>query len=255
VSDVLAPPAGLAGEALERWHVVAPTLVARGPVDVTLLQTYCQVWARWREAEAHIAKIGSLIRNASGNMAANPLIAISNQAGAQVRALEERLGIGIDKAKAAGPLSLRAYAKRRGCSVEAVSRAIKAGRLVASVVTVDGSPKIADADLADQEWDANTDHSKAPPASDGDMDGAAAAARERHWKALTAELNYRRQAGELVEAAAAEERWLALIATAQTKLLAIGSRMKQRLPHLTISDIATIDDFVRESLEELADGR
>lgn len=52
----------------------------------------------------------------------------------------------------APPLSLRAYARRRGVSPEAVSKAVTTGRLKDSVV--DG--KIADPDLADREWDANT---------------------------------------------------------------------------------------------------
>jgi hypothetical protein len=56
------------------------------------------------------------------------------------------------------PISLRAYAKHRaaaglpGCSPEAVSKAVKSGRLRASVVLVDGEPKIADPELADREW-------------------------------------------------------------------------------------------------------
>ncbi len=56
------------------------------------------------------------------------------------------------------PISLRAYAKRRasaglpGCSPEAVSKAVKTGRLRDSVVLVDGEPKIADPELADREW-------------------------------------------------------------------------------------------------------
>ena len=56
------------------------------------------------------------------------------------------------------PISLRAYAKHRaaaglpGCSPEAVSKAVKSGRLRDSVVLVDGEPKIADPELADREW-------------------------------------------------------------------------------------------------------
>jgi len=56
------------------------------------------------------------------------------------------------------PISLRAYAKRRaaaglpGSSPEAVSKAVKSGRLSRSVVLVDGEPKIADPELADREW-------------------------------------------------------------------------------------------------------
>lgn len=54
-------------------------------------------------------------------------------------------------------MTLTAYAARRGCSPKAVSKAIASGRLSASVThDQHGQPKIADADLADREWAANT---------------------------------------------------------------------------------------------------
>lgn len=66
-------------------------------------------------------------------------------------------------------MTLRDYAKHReerglvGKSVQAVSKAIKGGRLVKSVVRDHrGEPKIADPELADREWAAGTDYSKAP---------------------------------------------------------------------------------------------
>lgn len=63
------------------------------------------------------------------------------------------------------PLSLRQYAARRGVSPMAVSRAIKTGRLTASVGRdADGTPRINDPELADREWDQRTDLSKAPGA-------------------------------------------------------------------------------------------
>jgi hypothetical protein len=55
------------------------------------------------------------------------------------------------------PLSLTAYAKRRGVSAVAVSKAVASGRLSASVVRDErGAPKIGDPELADREWTANT---------------------------------------------------------------------------------------------------
>lgn len=61
------------------------------------------------------------------------------------------------------PISCAAYARRRGCSTMAVSRAIARGRLVQSVVRdARGDPKITDPELADREWEASTDLSKAP---------------------------------------------------------------------------------------------
>lgn len=62
--------------------------------------------------------------------------------------------------KSATHKSLRAYASERGISHEAVRQAIKAGRLVKSIVYVKGEPKIGDEAMADKEWAANTDQSK-----------------------------------------------------------------------------------------------
>jgi hypothetical protein len=66
-------------------------------------------------------------------------------------------------APAKAPLTLGAYAKYRKCSKNAVSKAIKRGRLKLSVVyDAAGQPKIADAAIADREWAENTDLSRAP---------------------------------------------------------------------------------------------
>jgi hypothetical protein len=51
--------------------------------------------------------------------------------------------------------SLRAYARHRGCSHQAVRKAIATGRLDRSVGRVDGKPRICFG-LADEEWSANT---------------------------------------------------------------------------------------------------
>lgn len=274
------PPASLNEAAAARWrHVIDELKYQR--LDLELLETYCQVWARWREAEAAIAKTGTLVKKARGGVGANPLLAISNQAGAQVRALEQRLGLTREPARKSEPISLRAYAKRRGVSVEAVSRAITRGRLLNSVTRIAGVPKIADPELADQEWDANTDLSRAPDAVKAraaagsgatagdvgpgdDFEGeseaqagrelAAASAREKHWRAQTAELNYKVRAGELVNAKEMAAAMADAFSTVRTKLLALPSQAKQRLPHLTLDDLATLEELVREDLDALSSG-
>jgi hypothetical protein len=58
--------------------------------------------------------------------------------------------------------SLSAYAKHRGCSKQAVSRAIAAGRLIRSVTKVNGRPVVRDFAAADREWADNTDRSRLP---------------------------------------------------------------------------------------------
>jgi hypothetical protein len=162
-------------------------------------------------------------------------------------------------------LSLRAYAQHRkasglpGGTLKAVQKAIADDRI--SVVTIDGRTRIADPAVADREWAANTDHVRSPGLM-GEDDGLDdegeggefrnAAARERHWKALTAELNYRQRAGELVNAADLQAELAETFSTVRTRVLGIPSKLKQRLPHLSFADLAAVDQEVREALEELA---
>jgi hypothetical protein len=159
--------------------------------------------------------------------------------------------------------SFGAYARHRGCSRQAVSRAWKAGRLQRSVVLIDGRPTVTDFADADREWEENSDYTRQPQRLDapsGDTPGeddaagpyAGAAAREKHWKAELAELQYKQRAGELVNAAEMTAAITAEYATVRTKLLGLPSKAKQRLPHLTLPDLATLDDIVREALEALA---
>jgi hypothetical protein len=163
------------------------------------------------------------------------------------------------------PLSLRGYAQHRkarglpGGTLKAVQKAIGDDRI--SVVTLDGRSRIADPEAADREWAANTDHVRSPglmgedDGLDDEGDGGEfrnAAARERHWKALTAELNYRQRAGELVNAADLQAELAEMFSTVRTRVLGIPSKLKQQLPHLSFADLATIDQEVREALEELA---
>lgn len=91
--------------------------------------------------------------------------------------------------------SLSAYAKHRGVSRQAVSQAVKKGRLQTSIVMVDGQPTIPDFAAADAEWDLNTQT---------ELSGAGA--REMHWRAELAErkvaqadLELQKRAGQLVE--------------------------------------------------------
>lgn len=172
------------------------------------------------------------------------------------------------------PISLRAYAERRGVSPEAVSKAVAARRLRGSVVTVDGEPKIADPELADREWEANTrpraDRVVAntapttrPPAAELPTDvpdymesrarREAAAARREAAQAELAELDVAERRGELVSAAEARADVIDMFATVKTRILGVPSRVAQRLPRLAAEVVPVLDTLLREALEELSD--
>lgn len=163
------------------------------------------------------------------------------------------------------PLSLRAYARHRGVTHESVRRAVASGRLKASL-TADRPPQIADVALADREWAANTDLSRAPDAVKAQAAGgpatpsagaavsqalAQASAAEKVFRAKLAELKYRERAAQLVEAEEIKAAWIDQITTARTKLLSLPSKAKQRMPHTSLEDLATWEELIREALEEL----
>lgn len=151
----------------------------------------------------------------------------------------------------------------------AVSEAIKNGRLVKSVVRDEfGSPKIADPDLADREWEANTDSAKRANAAGGVDREAAAPRRElgedgvetvasstqrlKSAQADLAELKLKEAQRELVPSRDVESRFVNVFTSCKTRLLAIPSRARQAMPHLSNADVAALDALVREALEELA---
>lgn len=184
-------------------------------------------------------------------------------------------------------LTLTAYAQRRGVSCMAVSKAVKKGRLSKSVIRDEqGRPWVVDPELADREWVGATDMSKAPtymrewqepsrggrppkgastgsapggraPEAPGGNEGpslAEATAAKNHWQAELARLKYQREAGELVPAAEVRGQLEKVFRACVTKLLAVPSRAKQALPHLSPADLAELERLQREALEELASG-
>lgn len=170
------------------------------------------------------------------------------------------------------PLSLTAYAKRRGVSTVAVSKAHAAGRLRESVVMVDGQPKIADPELADREWEANTrqrvDQSRASARTrqpnteqaTGDVPDyfesrarrEAHAARREAAQADLAEIDVAERRGELVPVADARADVIDKFTVVKTRILGVPTRVAQRMPHLAVEVVPILDTLLREALEELA---
>lgn len=167
-------------------------------------------------------------------------------------------------APVAEPLAQRAYAKRRGVSGEAVSKAIAEGRLRDSIVMVDGRAKIADPELADREWEANTrprsDEPRAALPRDlpeyyvfrSQREGSAA--RRESAQADLAELELARKRGQLIDADDARADVLAAYSLVKTRLLGVPSLVAQRLPHLAGEVEPVVDELIRAALEELSAG-
>ena len=68
------------------------------------------------------------------------------------------------------------------------------------------------------------------------------------------ETRVRRERGELVPADAVAREWSTLARDVRNALLAVPSRCGAGLPHLTATDVATIEREIRKALEGLANG-
>lgn len=167
-------------------------------------------------------------------------------------------------------MSCRKYAERRGVSVEAVSQAIKAGRLRESVVLVNGNPKIGDPDLADREWNERTrptpysstvsgePQPKAatlPPPPDYLVSRArreVAAADKEEELAKLARLNVAERERQLIRFDAACAEVDAVFNTVRNRLLGVPSQLGQRMPDIAARVVPVAEDLIHEALEELA---
>lgn len=143
-------------------------------------------------------------------------------------------------------LSLRAYAKHRGVTLKAVQEAIEYGR----IQKTDGK---IDPTTADKEWQEKTNPAMARGKTEV-LDYHRSRAIREAYEAQLAKLEYEEKTGKLVNAEETRMAWLKIITTAKTKLLAIPSKARASLPHLTLSDIATLEELVRQTLEDLAGG-
>ena len=153
-----------------------------------------------------------------------------------------------------------------GISRQAVSIAINAGRLETQLDSegkkmLDGSTLAADYRKKTQARKASPKRralqASEPKARMGKTqeyipDYDESRARTEHLKAELLELERKQKEGLLVPAADVEAKWVEIVTLARSKTLGIPSKAKQRIPDLDVGAMATLEDIVRETLEDLA---
>lgn len=179
-------------------------------------------------------------------------------------------------------MGLREFGRLLDISGEAVRKAIKTGRIPASMVgkkvlrSGREVPVITDPESAKVAMGRNTNpaqsHPKAAreaakrsvgrPAAYQPEPGRPAApsvaestAIIQAYKARLAKLEYDERSAKLVDADAVKVKFAGMVAGARSRMLTIPSKCKGRIPHLSIDDVAVIDALIREGLEDLANGR
>jgi hypothetical protein len=161
-------------------------------------------------------------------------------------------------------VSMNEYARSRGISSVAVSKAVKTKRIKLVRGKIDPS-------LADEQWAANTRPgqrvarrrliapSVAPiepqsiPEPAPNTYGTARARREETL-ANMAQMDYDLKMGVLVNSSEIREKLAKLHTEAKTRLLGVASKCKARVPQLSAIDVSIIEDLIREALGEIANG-
>lgn len=169
------------------------------------------------------------------------------------------------------PISLSAYAKHRGVSIQAVSQAVKEGRLEGAIVITKTragkeQKKIISLEAGDREWASNTQPSADEPATE---DEAAVPDHLISWKearrrkeialaqlaAIKVQvdrLDLEVKQGGLIAIDEAREDVIDEYTAVRTKLVGVPKRLRQRIPGFTAEMESLGDSLVREALEELS---
>lgn len=190
-------------------------------------------------------------------------------------------------------ISLGEFAERVGMRLHSIRAAVLDGRIPPNLIDEQpmkgGRTKrmIRDPVAAERALKANTDPAKRGAAKNPEWKPSKPAASARHedgndgdndddggpvhaknapkivesravteaYKARMARLEYEEAAGKLVNAEEFRTKFATLITTARTHMMAVPSKAKGRIPHLSIDDIAVLNQLIREALEDLSRAR
>jgi phage terminase Nu1 subunit (DNA packaging protein) len=154
-------------------------------------------------------------------------------------------------------MTVTAFARHVGVDEAAIRKGIKSGRLERTIMRDrKGRVSIPDAAAAAAEWNTTRDPAKVR-SEKGErprQPGLIAQARGRlvNAQARREEIRNLVSEGRYVLRDLRDAQESQRIVTARTKLQGVPTRAKQRLPHLTVADVAVLDSLIREVCEELA---
>lgn len=96
VTDDLTCPEWLSAPAQEHWPAMAEQLRAAGlltNIDHAALGLYCEAFARWKDANEKVVKLGAVVKSAHGYPIPSPYLQVANQAYAQMTRLLSEFGM------------------------------------------------------------------------------------------------------------------------------------------------------------------
>lgn len=95
-ADNIKMPAGLSPLAKKQWRKVCRQLKEADIIttlDVHALVLFCEVYARWVEANAKVVEHGTIIKSPNGHWVQSPYLAIANKAFDQMKGMLVEFGM------------------------------------------------------------------------------------------------------------------------------------------------------------------
>lgn len=89
-------PADLSPQAAEIWPQIAEQLQRAGvltQIDAPALALYCEAYARWKDANDKVVKLGAVVRSPNGFPMQSPYLPIANKAFEQMRRMLIEFGM------------------------------------------------------------------------------------------------------------------------------------------------------------------
>lgn len=90
-----APPEWFGEFAISKWNELLPLLCSVGlaEMDLTLLESYCECYATFREAQQTVQTEGQTLADAKGKQYSHPCVAMARAAAESMRKIGSSLGI------------------------------------------------------------------------------------------------------------------------------------------------------------------
>lgn len=254
-----APPSLTEPAALARWTALQAKAARHGrTLDPDLLAGYCQVWARWRQAEEAVGKAGQLAVNAKGRVVASPLVTLANQASTQMRGLERQLNLRDLEEDPSDDTdsdlcTRRELARRLVKHPQTITKWEREGLPIAERGRRGRPSRYSETGV--RAWlQAREELAKAAP---GAVDFMASRARKELAQAALAEQTLQIRARTLLPLSEVERLWLAEVAAMRAVLLAAPTTYADRVCRAaTLDGVAGVEREIRsvvhEALRELA---
>ncbi|CAJ3071216.1 P27 family phage terminase small subunit [Burkholderia pseudomallei] len=96
LADIELAPDWLSPDAQRHWPVIARQLHDAGlltGLDVAALGLYCEAFARWKDANDKVVKLGAVVKSAHGYPIPSPYLQVANQAYAQMTRMLAEFGM------------------------------------------------------------------------------------------------------------------------------------------------------------------